>query len=1130
MKLTVLCAVIFCALRFNGFSQPILDLNGNGVEDIWEHKFDATSLVATELAKASDADDDGMTNIEEALAGTNPWSNRSVFRIISNESVDGTVRVKVQSEAGKQYQLMMSTDLVNWSSLGGQVLATSSELVISQLVSSVEDKYYKVMVVDSDSDGDGLSDWSEWQLAGFDPGVTDTNLEDAHSGDLLALVALLQNPVTLSKGVAEAYEKEQQAALVTISRSGDLSQPRTVFLRFDGNPILNGGSADSSDYQLRSKGADIDKVAVIPAGMASVDVSVIAKEDTRVEVPEVLTLRVVNTEVSAAVTIYDARNLASNERLFVAQLRSEVGGASSGSGLATLLLSGDNSQAQINVSFFGLTSLQSAAHLHIKNPESGPHVESLPLGQVVDHRWDIKAAQFIVTDQSMLEALLDGSIYINIHSSNYPAGEIRGDFSLTHGSTEMQLPAEPPAVVPLTGDALGRDIARFLTQATFGPTPELMDELRALVQSEPYNGDRIAAFSAWIDSQMLVPSPDLEPYVYAADAQQRFLASIEGSPSYKASYVPGYQNRRHGWWLLARHAPDHLRQRVAFALSEVFVTSSKDVTVAVAYYGHSHYYDMLKNSSFGTYRELIEGVSKHPIMGGYLSHLRNQKGIVDAQGQILVSPDENYAREVMQLFSIGLVKLHADGSLILASDGQPLVSYDQYDIIEMAKVFTGWSFSKINSPSTSSTIVDNTNFFYGNGSTYYQAQWSNPMVNFADYHDEGEKNMSTLGLFIPAGNDGEQDLDMTLDFLSQHPNTAPFISRKLIQRLVTSNPSAGYLYRVSQTWIASGGDLGEVVKAILLDPEARSLEVASSMSSGKKKEPLVHALALARALDIKSALPLSDLDPRDTSIVDISSYAYAPAKLASFADELDKFPAGVTRARMYATDQRSTIGYDLGQTPLQAPTVFNWFSPDFICAGAMADAGVKAPEFQIANEVSVVRNVNYLYVLLYWTYGRSGVVLPNQGVVSDDGVTLHPEFNPYGYAIHDDHFMVDWTANSALRQAYLSIMDSNADGEVTPLDAAFNDHAKVTEASEAVVDHLDLLLASGRMKAAYAEGYTAGVVRAANPRDVIIDAVANYEVSWDASESSTTQSNVLVGRLKLAAYLMATSPSAIIQN
>jgi len=1107
-----------------------IDLNTNGVCDIWEQKYNASSLVLNEAAKAADEDADGQSNYDEALAGTDPWDPTSVHRI-NDSTLEGTdVTLKSQTEKGKTYQFSISSQLTpgTWNAHGSPVLATGKSMTAVIPGQTNTRGFYRVEVGDADSDSDGISDWVEEQVEGFDPNNNDSFTSGSANNDLAALQSLMQalssGDVTISATTPEAFEKENTPAKFTITRSGDTTYPLTLYLSFSGHADPTKGSASTADYLLKdTSGNALTNRVVIPAGAASLDIFCHPVADALIEVPETLTCTLGGTTQSASVRICDATNTLENARLFVARLGPEGAAITSASGLATILVQGDNEVGSVNLTFYGLTSPQTAVHIHIKNPISGPHVESLPMGQVTAHRWNIAAAHFLATDQAVLDALNAGSLYVNVHSSNYPAGEIRGDFLYSTGSSDLAVPSAPPPVTPRTGDELDREIARVLTQATFGPTPELITELRTLVNSAPHNGDRISAFSAWLDAQMVMASPNLEPYLHASDAQEIFLATIPGSPNYEADFKPKDKSRRHGWWLLAMRAPDQFRQRCAFALSEIFVTSRNETTVNNRHYGHAHYYDMLKNGAFGSYRDLIEGVSTHPIMGQYLSHLRNSKAVLDNEGNIIVSPDENYAREVMQLFSIGLVQIHEDGSLKLGSTGLPDPTYLQDDISALSRVFTGWSFSKRNEPSQSDTVVDNDRFTYGNGSRYYQAQWSNRMMNFAEYHDTGAKNMPVLGLDISAGGDGESDLDAVMDHLAAHPNTAPFICRRLIQRLVTSNPSAGYIYRVTQVWKSSNGNLGEVFKAILLDYEARSLDATSSVSYGKKKEPLIHAVAFARAVGATSKFPLSHLDPTDTTVADLANYAYSPSKLALFSAELAKFPAGTTRVRMFNTDD------SLGQSPLASPTVFNWFLPDYSVPGALVDAGLSVPEFQISTEISVITNIDFHYSLVYSSSGLSGQVVRGQKVHDENG-DPHPVYNPYGYGDNDDHQTADYSGASAMGQAYLSVMDTNGDGKVTSADTTFDDPASIDAACVALVDHLDLLLCAGRMKAEFSGGYVAGMVRAGNPRDTIIKTLTSYSTWLDDNDNDEDQASVLRGRLKEAAYLITSSPQAIIQK
>jgi uncharacterized protein (DUF1800 family) len=795
-------------------------------------------------------------------------------------------------------------------------------------------------------------------------------------------------------------------------------------------------------------------------------------------VPEVLAFRFGFAPGGVETTVRDAANVSGNTRLFVAYLSPRPGVGGFGSGIATARLQGDNDQAEITVSFSNLEGAVNSTQLQVAG---GGILLSVPPHKYGGQPWPIRAAQYYPTDQAVLDALFSGELLLNIFTGAYLNGEVAGNFSFTPGSTELQIPSDPPPVPALAGAELDREIVRFLSQATFGPTSASLDDMRARVAAR--GGDRIAAFGEWIDEQFALGSPSLRAYVEAADAQERALST-------DPDYDPNYHNRRRGWWLLARHAPGQLRERVAFALSEIFVASAGDTVLRDRAYGLAAYYDTLKAGASGSYRSLIEAVSKHPVMGRYLSHLRNAAAVVDPEtGEVLVSPDENYAREIMQLFSIGLVELHLDGSLKLGPDGLPVPTYDQTDITELSRVFTGWSFSKRNNPTKSATVVDNTNFGYGNGSQFYESQWIHPMKMFEDnglaptspsyirYHDNGAK--SFLGLEIPAGQSGEQDLADALDHLASHGNVAPFMARRLIQRLVSSNPSAGYIYRVATVFRDSGGSFGETVKAILLDYEARDPGPAlATVSAGKVQEPLLRYLWLARAFGGKSNLPLADL----------AAHGYPQA-------ELDLFPAGTTRMRVPDTDSA------LGQTPQKQPTVFNWFLPDYVPGGAVAANGLVAPEMQLANESSVIAAINYLYTLVFGGTGQNGTALPGQAVASDDNLIL--DFDP-------------------LRAIYLGVLDENSDGAFDAADAGtFNNPAKIAEAVEAVVDRIDLLLCAGSMKARY--GADPG-----RPRQIILDAV-NAIRSADNGNASQ-QANAMNDRIQNALYLVATSPDCLVSR
>jgi len=324
-------------------------------------------------------------------------------------------------------------------------------------------------------------------------------------------------------------------------------------------------------------------------------------------------------------------------------------------------------------------------------------------------------------------------------------------------------------------------------------------------------------------------------------------------------------------------------------------------------YAVADYYDLLARNAFGDFRTLIEAVTLHPAMGVYLSMLGNQKP--DAARNI--RPDENYARELMQLFAIGLVQLNADGSVKLDGQGQPLPTYDQATIEGFAHVFTGWNWA------------GGANFNQARPTLANQVL---PMQVYAEQHAGGSKRVldypgATL-ITIPAGQTPQKDLADALDNIVAHPNVGPFIARQLIQKLVTSNPSPQYVARISARFNDDGsgrrGNLGAVVKAILLDTEARTAPAADT--NGKLKEPLLRLTQIWRAYAATSGNGTLNLQG------------------ASFI---------------------------FGQGPLQAPSVFNFFSPGYAPPGEIADRNLTAPELQIATEYQNTQVTNYFFAAAF---------------------------------------------------------------------------------------------------------------------------------------------------------------------
>ena len=428
-------------------------------------------------------------------------------------------------------------------------------------------------------------------------------------------------------------------------------------------------------------------------------------------------------------------------------------------------------------------------------------------------------------------------------------------------------PPPPPPPPPVTK----AEAFQFLNQASFGATESEALEVIAIRQE------------SWIDGQMMKPASLQLPHMLSLPPPQ-FMGQL-------------HTDRVDIWFRNALWGDDQLRQRVAFALSEIMVVSQLGALQGRPF-AVADYYDMLAENAFGNYRDLIEKVTLHPAMGVYLSMLGNEK----PNPALNIRPDENYARELMQLFSIGLVQLNIDGTVALDGNNQPIPTYDQEIIEGFAHVFTGWTWR--GSPS------------FGSGRVPVSSQYF-PMEHWPDFHDTGEK-MLLNGTVLPPGQTGEQDLAGALDNIFNHANVGPFVAIRLIQRLTTSNPSPGYVRRVAEVFNNNGagvrGDLGAVVKAILLDPEA-SPSMAMEID-GKLKEPLLRLTQLFKAYNASSASGRYPL---------VGSYIL------------------------------------FGQGPLQSPSVFNFFSPFFAPPGEIRNSNLVAPELEIATEYLSTQYTNYMF-------------------------------------------------------------------------------------------------------------------------------------------------------------------------
>jgi uncharacterized protein (DUF1800 family) len=486
------------------------------------------------------------------------------------------------------------------------------------------------------------------------------------------------------------------------------------------------------------------------------------------------------------------------------------------------------------------------------------------------------------------------------------------------------------------------DAWRLLTQATFGPTETDMARVLNL------------GLEGWIDEQIALPF------------QPRHLDRFDKRLAERGQGL-GFQQ---SFWKDVLSGDDQLRQRMAFALSEIFVVSAVDACGGNAPRAIPSYHDMLLERAFGRYRDLLEAVAKHPLMGCYLSHLRNRR----ADWRTGRVPDENFARELMQLFTIGLVTLNADGVVRKDIHGSPIESFNEADVKAMARVFTGWSWSCPAYPSD--------DCFEHWGAVQRPARedpWTAPMQGYLKYHDNDEKRF--LGLVLPARNtpDPEQDLDDTLDHLVRHPNTAPFIAAQLIKRFVCSNPSPAYVSRVAQVFLRSDGLLGATLRAILLDPEARRPQPGSPAAQGKVREPMLRMSAMLRAFDVRS------------------------------------------RSGLYKVGSTQRDDTELGQNIYHAPSVFSFFRPTFTpVTGPARMAGLVAPELQITHETSVAGYANFMNAAIWAGLHERDLIAPYQQGEPLHSLADHPEAV---LAIVDAR-LLGQQMSPALRQDILGAMDS----------------------------------------------------------------------------------------------------------
>lgn len=494
------------------------------------------------------------------------------------------------------------------------------------------------------------------------------------------------------------------------------------------------------------------------------------------------------------------------------------------------------------------------------------------------------------------------------------------------------------------------DANRLLQQASFGPTDALVQHVLEV------------GIPGWLNEQFAAPATQYPAYPYVTPNAPASCVNNTTPPITATSYClrDNYSlfQTQLQFFQNALGNPDQLRQRVAFALSQILVTSGVE---NARNYAMAGYQQMLLDKAFGNYEDILKAVTISPMMGDYLNMANNDKPDA-AKGY---HPNENYARELQQLFSIGLVKLNADGSPMLDPQGKTIPTYDQAEVTSVALVLTGWTY-----PAAPGTVQSPVNF---NQSKTYTAN----LVPLANHHDSTAKTLLD-GALVPAGLDIVTDLNNLVHLVFMHPNVGPFIGRQLIQKLVNGNPSPGYVSRVTAAFNDNGqgvrGDMKAVISAILLDPEARGA-VTLDPAFGKLREPVLYMTTLARALN-------------------------------------------ATSDGVYFAQQSGSIGQPL----FYSPTVFNYYSSNYMVPGT----AVLGPEFDLLDTSSAISRINLAYNMLFGTIAPSTAVYGATGTQFNWSPLQALAGNPSALADKLSDLLLNGTMSAPMKTAIVSAVSAVA--------------------------------------------------------------------------------------------------------
>ena len=946
-KKIVSVAAAFALIVFSpARADPAFDLNGNGMSDIWEIVYAAEALLPDD-----DTDDDGWSNLLESQMGTNPFGADLQLTPAIEVLPTGMVRV-TPPDLGPdaKYDLFSNASLDEGSWVLRQSVFGASSFEAP--LDSKEREFFRFSITPSELDGDGdlILDWEEDAL-GYDSGRTHTRRREVDDHSAIADALTRWSEVTIHTGTASFHEDWPDPGLAVVRRSGGI-KPFTVV-------IEAGGSATPGvDYTFNGQSSlRTEQVETVVRGFLGWDDWSSANNSGSAAPDRPL------AGLSANLTsdIRSRYGVASEDGTFGNATASSPAGTLGGSGdirgthgpRQTIISITNTSAGDIALETFHFDIWRSyggapgnytlTASGGIDNPNATGTVAargSAPASGNADFN-DVDINLTTLGDHSLgpgesatltltIDGTTGGSITAidnfglttstrspqtvsNAFTVDFPAGAnealVRLDAlqdSLPEGTETITLNLHPFSTysvgsqnqvqITLEDELNGlpdTEVSRFLQQTSFAATLPRIAEVQAA-----------GSIENWIDAQMALPATSLQ------DIMENEVPVFFG------------RWREPAWWHMTIHKPDVLRQKTAYALSQILVISD-----AQRFFGNSglatgiaDYYDIFLTHAFGNYRDILYHVTRHPIMGLYLSHIQNRK---PSSGNF---PDENFAREVMQLFSIGLWELNTDGTRKLDGNNEPVPTYGNPEIREFARVFTGLSWGSGNS-------------FGGGVFTGAPANVTTPMKMYDEHHDFDAKQLldypgAPNGGVLPAmtnttaNEEGLADIDAAIDNLFHHPNVGPFIAYRIIQRMVTSNPSPGYIGRVAAVFNDNGtgvrGDMAAVMKAILLDDEARNPAFMNDPNYGKLREPWNRFTHLTLAFRVQP------------NTLNIGGTNYEYYDIGGYSGEID-------------------------QTPQRAPNVFNWYLPDFQPPGEIRDLGLVAPEFQLLSDTWATKRVNSTY-------------------------------------------------------------------------------------------------------------------------------------------------------------------------